>query len=103
MRKQKTTSSELVCSDCGAIFTIARKKGQQREKYHKKTLYCYYCNKVTIHIEVKNLDLLKEELSFKKELTEEERQLKELLIKNRNNKMKQEEKQKILIKEPFKD
>ena len=70
MQKQKTILSDLICSDCGSQITISRKISGLREKYHIKDLYCVRCDKITKHIEVRNLDIVKKELEFKDDLND---------------------------------
>lgn len=46
--------SKMVCSECGKTgIPVMRPLGRQREKNHKKTLYCPYCKKETICVEKK--------------------------------------------------
>lgn len=73
MKKHKMILSDLICSDCGISITIPRRLSIQREKYHIKDLYCVKCNKVTKYIEVRNLDILKKELEYKKNLNNTEK------------------------------
>ena len=68
-----STISDFICSDCGNEFKIPRRSNNLRDKYHIKDLYCANCKKVTKHIEVKNLDIIKKELEFKNNLSEIEK------------------------------
>ena len=80
---KSVTQSGLICPECGSTFTIWRHKGSQRELYHKKFLYCITCQKVTNHIELHNIDeyLSKIKRLADKDLTQEERHIKELIKK----------------------
>ena len=80
---KRVTQSGLICPECGNTFTIWRRTASQREKYHKKYLYCAKCNKVTNHIELKNMDLYFAKLRFKnkEELNEEEQKIYQLIKK----------------------
>ena len=71
--RNNTVSSDLICKECGTIMIIPRYKNSMREKYHIKDIYCYNCEKITKHIEVHELDILKRELEYKKELDETEK------------------------------
>ena len=45
---------DFYCLVCGRPVQAARKRGQEREKFHRKKLYCPYCKQTVNHIEVKN-------------------------------------------------
>lgn len=96
MRKTATVRSELVCFECGGIITISRKTHRQRNKYHIKDIFCFKCEEVTKHIELKDGDMLKKELEFNQERTEEEELIYSLLQEKIN--IEEEQKQKVKIK-----
>ena len=73
--------SDLICSDCGNKFSVPRSNSRLREKYHIKDIYCPNCERVTKHIEVYDLDILKCELEFKEQLNEMEQLLYDLIHK----------------------
>lgn len=51
---RKMNISMMVCSECGNLgIPVLRPLGRQREKNHKKTLYCPCCMKDTICVEKK--------------------------------------------------
>jgi hypothetical protein len=52
MCKQKTIHKELECECCGNIFPIWRRRCKNKNKGHKKHLYCIVCMRVTAHIEL---------------------------------------------------
>lgn len=56
MRKATVYYSDLVCLDCGNIFTISRTKSGARPVGHIKDLWCYKCNVITKHYEVQDAD-----------------------------------------------
>lgn len=79
MSKIKFISSDLICSECGNITPIPRKKNFERNKYHIKDFYCHNCDKITKHIELKDADLVKSALTYKPKLTEFEKNLLNLM------------------------
>ena len=53
MKKATVYYSDLICLDCGNIFTISRIKSGARPV---KDLWCYRCNAITKHYEVQDAD-----------------------------------------------
>jgi hypothetical protein len=46
---------DFYCMNCGrAGIPVFRKAGKEREKFHRKRLYCPWCKKECNHIEVRN-------------------------------------------------
>jgi len=46
--------STLYCMNCGGkAMPIQRKAGRQKEKFHRKKLYCWHCKQEVNHIECK--------------------------------------------------
>ena len=86
MLRSYTVISDLICSECGNLFRIPRHADKLKEKYHIKDIYCPVCKKVTKHVEVKNLDVVKKELEFKDELTETEQLVYNLIHKDEKSK-----------------
>ena len=55
MRKIQKETHRFFCLNCGREgIPLARSVGQQREKNHRKKLYCIYCKESLNHIECKN-------------------------------------------------
>lgn len=79
MNRQATIQSDLICSLCGNKMIIQRKQSKPREKYHIKDLYCTSCDKITKHIEVRDLSILKKELEFKLEFEENLNEMEKML------------------------
>ena len=77
-------SSRFFCMACGGEgIPLSRKRGQAREKFHRKKLYCPHCRNTVNHIECKTLDeieVFKEE--FKQGVYENE--AKESMVASRN-------------------
>lgn len=44
---------DFYCINCGASIPLPR-KGQEREKGHRKKLWCWKCNLVVNHVECRN-------------------------------------------------
>ena len=77
----KIVRTDLICPDCGNVFTIQRRRIKQKKLYHRKWLYCPICQKDTNHIEVKDLDILIEKIARKdtRIRTEDEQKVYKLL------------------------
>lgn len=82
MKKNLTYSSDFICTDCGTIIILPRFYCKSREKYHIKDIECYNCKSMKKFIELKNADVVKKELEFMPELTEQEKFIYDLLHKN---------------------
>ncbi len=54
MGKSKTNEHRFFCVKCGTETPLARKRGQQKEKFHRKKLWCYHCKEEINHIECRN-------------------------------------------------
>ena len=76
--------SDLICPYCGNVFTIQRNKNQKRERFHKKDLYCYICDKTTTHIELRDKGVTEKELEFKNNLNAEEENVYKLIKINKS-------------------
>lgn len=83
MKKKLTYSSDLICTECGSIFTISRFDDKKRERYHIKDMECYKCKKRTKFIELGDASKVKKELEFSYDLTDFEQILYNLLC-NKN-------------------
>ena len=88
MRKQATTQTELICSECGSKMPIVRKKSKQKELLHIKHLYCYQCREITQHIELKNVSLIEKDLEFNTYLTDSEQEVYNLIQKSKQKVLK---------------
>lgn len=54
-RRRKMEYHSFYCIECGSKgLDIPRKTGLQKEKFHKKKLFCFNCNKEVNHIECRN-------------------------------------------------
>lgn len=77
--------TKLVCPECGNVFPIMRKAEKQKERFHRKWLFCIECKKVTNHIELKNLENWMKEMEFKGEEAQKDEEKKVYqLIKRRS-------------------
>lgn len=56
MKKNKFELSDLICTNCGNIFTLPRYNYSKRKVGHIKDLWCYKCNMITKHYEVHEYD-----------------------------------------------
>ena len=82
MKKKKTKVTDLMCLECGNIFTISRGSNRQKSNGHIKDLMCPRCEKVTKHFEVRDAGLMRKELEFQPNRNEQEQLLYELLVKS---------------------
>lgn len=51
MGRQPSIPKEYVCEVCQTTMPIPRKRGHLRGASHKKSLYCFKCQRLTIHEE----------------------------------------------------
>ena len=51
------TISKCVCTECGLVFPIPRKKGATREKGHIKSMWCISCKAIKEFYEIRECDL----------------------------------------------
>jgi hypothetical protein len=73
MGKSKTNEHWFFCVKCGAKTPLARKRGQQKEKFHRKKLWCYHCKEEINHIECRNeIEIAKFKEDFERGLYIEE-------------------------------
>ena len=56
MGKGSFDLSNLVCLECGNIFTIPRRRRKHRCDGHIKDLWCPFCKRVNKHYEIQNID-----------------------------------------------
>lgn len=52
------TISDMYCCECHFHTTVPRKRGQQREKGHIKTMFCPKCKTMKKFKEVREMDFL---------------------------------------------
>ena len=56
MGKNTYLSHDCYCMICGnRSMPIPRRKGQERERMHRKKLYCLYCKEEVNHIECRTM------------------------------------------------
>ncbi len=84
-------SSDLICSCCGKVYSVLRRKNARREKYSFSIHECSMCQKKTVFIELVSADVVKKDLEFKPFLNEKEQFIHDLLYR-------EDEKQKVLVK-----
>lgn len=51
MGRQQTVPKGYVCEECQAVTYISRKRGHLRGENHRKSLYCFKCQRLTVHTE----------------------------------------------------
>ena len=57
MRKQRFMDlSMFICPECGKQFPLMRNHGQQRERGHKKDIWCPFCKAERTFNEVRRTD-----------------------------------------------
>jgi hypothetical protein len=55
MGRNNTESHAFYCINCGqAGIPLARRKNRQRERFHRKVMYCYHCGQDVNHVECKD-------------------------------------------------
>lgn len=59
-RRWNGTLSDMYCPECGLRMTVPRKKGGQRERNHRKKMYCICCKCEQNFIEVREKDFVLE-------------------------------------------
>lgn len=79
MKKVKVVYSDLICPDCGIIFTIPRPVNKCREMFHIKTMHCFCCNKESQFIELHDAFNMKKSLEYKISLNKQEKYIYDLL------------------------
>ena len=61
----KTEIHDFYCLNCGNKgIELPRKRGQKKEKFHRKKMYCFHCHNTVNHIECKTIE---EVAQFKEE------------------------------------
>lgn len=58
-RRNNFTISKCYCPECNSAMMVPRIQGRNREKFHKKTLWCPVCKKKQIMIEVRDFDFVR--------------------------------------------
>ena len=64
-------SSRFICLCClqeNLIGQGIQRINGQREKNHKKNLYCVICNKRTVNLEVRNMDDFNDKMMYAKKI-----------------------------------
>ena len=59
-RRWNGTLSDMYCPECGLHMTVPRKKGGQRERNHRKWMYCIKCKEEKNFMEVREIDFVME-------------------------------------------
>lgn len=54
MRRKEVVYSDFYCLNCGNKITIPRSRGFQREKFHRKRLWCIRDRAEVNHVQVRN-------------------------------------------------
>lgn len=93
--KSKTDLTDLVCLECGNIFSIQRRVCNLKQTGHIKHLWCPICQKVLPHYEVHDVTKFMWELCDKPNLTKDERKLLYLLKERNKDESSQRISQKI--------
>lgn len=75
MRNGSFGLSNLVCLECGNIFTIPRKKEKLRGNGHIKDLWCPICKSVNKHYEILDIDSFLYNLEYEDEVKQYVRDL----------------------------
>lgn len=52
MDRDKFRITDLICLECGNIFSISRRRDNLKKVSHIKDMWCYNCMNVTKHYEV---------------------------------------------------
>lgn len=62
MRKSTLSeSTKMFCMNCGKEgIPVVRKRSKQKEKFHRKKMYCWHCGTEVNHIECRNEFEIKE-------------------------------------------
>ena len=56
MKNLSFQSTDLVCLECGNVYSIMRKSRALKEVSHIKDLWCYKCKKDVKHYEVRDIE-----------------------------------------------
>lgn len=55
MAKSNTIGHSFYCMNCGREgIPLSRRAGREKERFHRKRLYCPWCHQECNHIEVRN-------------------------------------------------
>lgn len=79
MRKAPTYQCEIMCSQCGNIYTIQKSPSRKKEIGSVKSTWCYRCKKETINFIIIDKTLAYNYLNKKIELNEKEKFLLNML------------------------
>ncbi len=61
MGRSNMETHTFYCINCGqAGIPLMRRKNRQRERFHRKVMYCYHCHQEVNHIECKNEEDIRE-------------------------------------------
>lgn len=73
-------NTDLVCLECGNVNTICRKKSKLKSCGHIKHMYCYNCQKICKHYEVRDISSFLWKCYGRDNLSCDEKMLMELLL-----------------------
>jgi len=59
-RRWNGTMSDMICPVCRNKMLIPRNKGKQREKGHRKNMWCYICHEERNFVEIREKDFVLE-------------------------------------------
>lgn len=59
MKKGCFVATDLVCLECGNVFTISRRENRLKSSGHIKDLWCPKCKNITKHYEVRDVSKFK--------------------------------------------
>lgn len=66
-KRSKTVEHTFYCMNCGNKYQLQRRVSFQKERFHRKKLYCCFCKATVNHIECKTYeDALEFETKFNK-------------------------------------
>ena len=83
--KTVAKSTDLMCSNCGYILVIFRQKMRHKQPFHIKDLWCPVCKMETKFIEIKDRDIMYYKLLDKKNKSELEKYVFDVLESRRKD------------------
>lgn len=54
MKRARTETHDFFCLNCGKSMPLARRASAQREKMHRKKLFCPFCKNIVNMVECKD-------------------------------------------------
>ena len=83
----KLISHDLVCSECGNIYTMQFTDTIMKKIYCNKEVWCFKCKKVTEQINIINYDAWKFDMENKEDKTDLEKYLLKITEKNEEHRV----------------